>query len=154
MGIVKIESLPISLVVILIRSRIRGRRGVSIHQQAGRAGILLPIYIFIDHRRVAVIALRNLLAVYLFGIGIFRSWHLKDEQRHAVLHREAERVVAIHTTGRHQVGGGVLGVGTLVDFNRPIIDYRLKEVFIAGRYPAAHIAIVLVGIIGMITPVG
>ena len=94
------------------------------------------------------------MAVYLFGIGIFRSRHLKDEQRHTVLHREAERVVAIHATGRHQVGGGVLGVGTLVVFNRPSIDYKLKEVFIAGRYLAVHIAIVLVGIIGMITPVG
>ena len=71
-----------------------------------------------------------------------------------MLHREAERVVAIHATGRHQVGGGVLGVGTLVGFNRPIIDYRLKEVFIAGRYPVVQISIVLVGIIGMITPAG
>ena len=152
--IVKIESLPISVVVILIRSRIKDLGAFSIHQQAGRTGVLLPIYIFTEHRRVAVITLRNLLAVYLFGIGIFRSRHLKDEQRHTVLHREAERVVAIHATGRHQVGGGVLGVGILVGFNKPIIDYNLKEVFIAGRYLAAHIAIVPVGIIGMITPAG
>ena len=154
MGILKIESLPISVVVILIRSRIQDRGVFSIHQQAGRTGVLLPIYIFTDHRRVAVIALRNLLAVYLFGIGIFRSRHLKNEQRHAVLHREAERMVAIHATGRHQVGGGVLGVGPLDEFNRPILDYRLKEVFIAGQYLAVQISILPVGIIGMITPAG
>ena len=63
-------------------------------------------------------------------------------------------MVVIHATGRHQVGGGVLGVGTLVGVNRPLIDNILKEVFIAGRYLAVHIVILLVGIIGMITLIG
>ena len=63
-------------------------------------------------------------------------------------------MVVIHATGRHQVGGGVLGVGTLVAVNKPKLDYRLKEVFVAGQYLAVQISILPVGIIGMITLIG
>ena len=58
-----------------------------------------------------------------------------DKLVNGLRHLDDERVVAIHATGRHQVGGGVSGMGALVVPGLPAINERLEELGIGHDRP-------------------
>ncbi|OKZ14963.1 MAG: hypothetical protein BHV81_16775 [Butyricimonas synergistica] len=118
--------------------------------------------------RVKVVAFRLLVPADFLGVGALDIRQADDVELHLMLHLETEqgaggavRAGSDLATCHHEVGGGVVGVGTLVVAGLPFGDKLMEEIrggvggqavwIVSVRLVATHIR--LIGIIGKVEDV-